>query len=82
MPHLQSGHLHHQLDAAHAFHAPIVTRVESFSGFYPAEAYHQNFLALNPNYPYIVINDMPKVANLKRLDPNLYRADPVLVKGI
>jgi len=71
-----------QLDAAHAFHAPIVTRVESFSGFYPAEAYHQNFLALNPNYPYIVINDMPKVANLKRLDPNLYRADPVLVKGI
>lgn len=71
-----------QLDASHAFAKPIVTRIEDFKGFYPAEAYHQNFLALNPNYPYIVINDLPKVANLKRLDPTLYRADPVLVKGI
>lgn len=55
---------------------------EDFRGFYPAEAYRQNFLALNPNYPHIVINDLPKVANLKRLDPALYRADPVLVMGI
>jgi len=71
-----------QLDAAHVFPAPIVTRLDDLKGFYPAEAYHQNFLALNPNYPYIAINDMPKVANLKRLEPNVYRADPVLVKNI
>jgi len=71
-----------QLGAAHAFSAPIVTRVEEFKSFYPAEAYHQNFLALNPTYPYIVVNDLPKVENLKRLDPSLYREDPVLVKGL
>ena len=71
-----------QLDAAHVFPAPIVTRLDDLKGFYPAEAYHQNFLALNPDYPYIAINDMPKVANLKRLEPNVYRADPVLVKNI
>jgi len=69
-----------QLGASHAFPAPIVTRIEDFKGFYPAEAYHQNFLTLNPTYPYIVVNDLPKVAALKRLNPELYRADPVLVK--
>ncbi len=68
-----------QLDQAHAFDSPIVTKIEPDRTFYPAEAYHQDFLALNPTYPYIVYNDLPKVANLKRLYPDVYRADPVLV---
>jgi peptide-methionine (S)-S-oxide reductase len=69
-----------QLDKAHVFSGPIVTRVEDFKGFYPAENYHQNFLVLHPNYPYIVINDLPKVGELKRMFPELYRNDPVLLK--
>jgi Peptide methionine sulfoxide reductase len=47
--------------------------------FYPAEDYHQDFLTRNPRYPYIVINDLPKIENLQRLFPGLYRATPVLV---
>jgi peptide-methionine (S)-S-oxide reductase len=69
-----------QLDQAHVFSAPIVTRVENFKGFYPAEAYHQNFLVLHPDYPYILINDLPKVKQLKKMYPGLYRNDPVLLK--
>jgi peptide-methionine (S)-S-oxide reductase len=69
----------HQLDAAHVFDAKIVTKVGQFKAFYPAEAYHQDFLTRNPTYPYIQINDLPKVENLKRLFPDLYRPDPVLV---
>ncbi len=68
-----------QLDAAHVFPAPIVTRIEPGRAFYPAEAYHQNFLTLHPNQPYIAINDLPKIEGLKRLFPQLYRVDPVLV---
>lgn len=68
-----------QLNTAHVFPAPVVTTVESGRTFYPAEAYHQNFLTLNPTYPYIVINDLPKVENLKRLFPDNFKADPVLV---
>jgi len=68
-----------QLNDAHVFAAPIVTQIEPGHAFYPAEAYHQNFLTLHPTYPYIVVNDMPKIENLKRLFPTLYRADPVLV---
>ncbi len=68
-----------QLDHAHAFAAPIVTRIEPGKTFYPAEAHHQDFLALNPDYPYIVYNDLPKIAALRRLYPDEYRADPVLV---
>jgi len=67
-----------QLDNAHVFSAKVVTRVEDFKGFYPAESYHQNFLALHPDYPYIAINDLPKVSDLKRMFPDLYRNDPVL----
>jgi len=67
-----------QLDKARAFARPIVTRVDPLKGFYPAEAYHQDFLAHNPNYPYIVINDLPKIVNLKRLFPDQYREKPVL----
>jgi peptide-methionine (S)-S-oxide reductase len=46
---------------------------------YPVEGYHQDFLTRNPRYPYIVINDLPKIEDLKRLFPDLYRATPVLV---
>jgi peptide-methionine (S)-S-oxide reductase len=69
-----------QLGNAHVFASPVVTRVEDFKGFYPAEAYHQNFLALHPGYPYIAINDLPKVTDLKQMFPDLYRNDPVLYK--
>ncbi|HUH84336.1 MAG TPA: peptide-methionine (S)-S-oxide reductase MsrA [Stellaceae bacterium] len=68
-----------QLDAAHVFAKPIVTRIEPDRPFYPAEDYHQDFLTLHPNYPYIVFNDLPKIENLKALFPDLYRAEPVLV---
>jgi peptide-methionine (S)-S-oxide reductase len=67
-----------QLDKARVFRKPIVTRVDALKGFYPAEAYHQDFMILNPRYPYIVINDLPKVANLKRLFPEQYREKPVM----
>lgn len=69
-----------QLDAAKSFDQPIVTTIEMGKPFYPAEAYHQDFLTENPSYPYIVINDLPKVAQLKKLFPDQYRAEPVLVK--
>jgi peptide-methionine (S)-S-oxide reductase len=61
-----------QLRTARAFARPIVTRIES-GGFYPAEAYHQDFMRRNPNYPYIVVNDVPRVAALKAQFPQLYR---------
>jgi peptide-methionine (S)-S-oxide reductase len=67
-----------QLGKARVFSRPIVTRVDPLKGFYPAEAYHQDFLVHNPRYPYIVINDLPKIANLKRLFPDQYREKPVL----
>ncbi len=69
-----------QLGAAHVYTAPIVTRVDRLNGFYPAEAYHQDFLERNPDFPYIRVIDMPKIDNLKRLFPDLYRATPVLVR--
>ena len=68
-----------QLDSAKTFGKPIATTIEMGKTFYPAETYHQDFLTLNPNYPYIVINDLPKVANLKKMYPALYRNDAVLV---
>lgn len=70
-----------QLDAAHAFNKPIVTQLESYNGFYPAEDYHQDFLTEHPSYPYIVINDMPKVANLKQVFAQRYQEKPVMVKS-
>jgi peptide-methionine (S)-S-oxide reductase len=70
-----------QLDAAHAYSKPIVTKLESYTGFYPAEDYHQDFLTEHPSYPYIVINDMPKVANLKQVFAQRYQEKPVLVKN-
>jgi peptide-methionine (S)-S-oxide reductase len=68
-----------QLTADRAFSRPIVTRIEADTGFYPAERYHQDFLVDHPRYPYIVINDLPKVAALKRLFPSQYRDAPALV---
>ena len=70
-----------QLDQAHAFSAAIATKIEPDRTFYPAEDYHQDFLSRNPTYPYIAINDLPKVAALKRLFPDLYRDQPVLVSA-
>jgi peptide-methionine (S)-S-oxide reductase len=70
-----------QLDAAHAYPAPVVTTIEPGKPFYRAEDYHQDFLAKNPGYPYIVYNDLPKVANLKRLFPALYKPAPALVSA-
>jgi peptide-methionine (S)-S-oxide reductase len=63
-----------QLGAAHVYGQPIVTRIEPGASFFPAEAYHQDFLAHHPDYPYIVINDQPKVDALKRLFPQSWRS--------
>jgi peptide-methionine (S)-S-oxide reductase len=68
-----------QLDQAHVFGHRIVTRVDALKGFYPAEGYHQDFLVRNPRYPYIVYNDLPKIANLKRELPQFYVEQPALV---
>ncbi|PZM12517.1 peptide-methionine (S)-S-oxide reductase MsrA [Rhizobium tubonense] len=70
-----------QLNQAHAFGAAIVTKIEPDKTFYPAEDYHQDFLTTHPTYPYIVINDLPKIDDLKRIFPKEYRADPVLVEA-
>jgi peptide-methionine (S)-S-oxide reductase len=62
-----------QLDKARVFRKPIVTQVVPFQAFYPAEAYHQNFLALHPDNPYIVNNDLPKLRKLQKQFPTLSR---------
>jgi peptide-methionine (S)-S-oxide reductase len=62
-----------RLTAAKVYKAPIATRIER-GGFYPAEAYHQDYARLHPWQPYVVINDRPKVAALKRQYPNLFKA--------
>ncbi|MGJ0503867.1 MAG: peptide-methionine (S)-S-oxide reductase MsrA [Methylocystis sp.] len=67
-----------QLSEAKAFSAPIVTTLEPLKAFYPAEAYHQDYLVRHPAQPYIVYNDLPKVENLKSLFPSLYRERPAL----
>ena len=63
-----------KLTAEHRFSAPIVTQVVPFHGFYAAEAYHQHFADKNPDYPYIVVNDAPKVANLRVKYPQLVKS--------
>jgi peptide-methionine (S)-S-oxide reductase len=68
-----------QLGKAHAFGEPIVTRVDKLTGFYAAEDYHQDYLIHNPDDGYIQINDLPKIANLKRIYPAMYRDKPVMV---
>ena len=62
-----------KVNAAHIYKAPVATKIES-GGFWPAEAYHQDFARLHPYYPYILINDRPKVGVLKAKYPNLFKA--------
>jgi peptide-methionine (S)-S-oxide reductase len=61
-----------QLDAAKVYSRKIVTKVEPFQAFYAAEGYHQDYLKNNPDNPYIVYNDLPKLENLKKDFPSLY----------
>ena len=68
-----------QLDATGLYESPIVTTIEPGRAFYPAEDYHQDYLSRNPTQPYIVYNDLPKIEHLRRLFPQVWREDPVLV---
>jgi peptide-methionine (S)-S-oxide reductase len=68
-----------QLGQAGVFKAPIVTKVGPLVAFYPAEAYHQDYAIKHPTQPYIAIHDLPKVDNLKRIFPDMYRPNPVTV---
>ena len=70
-----------QLNQAHAFKKAIVTKIEPDRAFYPAEAYHQDYLTRNPKHPYIVINDLPKIEDLKHYFADLSGPSPVLVLG-
>ena len=69
-----------QLQAAKMFHRPIATKVEGKAAFYPADAYHQNYMARHPRNPYIVANDAPKLRQLQRLFPERMISRPVLVE--
>ncbi len=69
-----------QLDAAKSFKKPIVTKTDTMNAtFFPAEAYHQDYALQHPYQPYIVFNDAPKVENLKKMFPALWRDTPVTV---
>jgi peptide-methionine (S)-S-oxide reductase len=70
-----------QLDKAAVYRQKIVTKIGPLKSFSAAEPYHQDYLFHHPNQPYIVYNDLPKIENLKRLFPDLYRAAPKLVAG-
>lgn len=70
-----------QLNAAKVFKKPIVTKLGPLEAFYPAEAYHQDYLTLHPNQPYIAYNDIPKVENLKKLFADNYIEKPTLVNA-
>lgn len=63
-----------QLNKARVFGAPIVTKVTALQSFYEAEGYHQDYLAHHPDEPYIIVNDLPKVENLRKHFPDLYKA--------
>jgi peptide-methionine (S)-S-oxide reductase len=69
-----------QLTKAKVFSSPIVTKIEPLKGFYAAEDYHQDYLIHNPQQPYIVYNDLPKIEALKQAYPQVYRAKPVALK--
>jgi peptide-methionine (S)-S-oxide reductase len=68
-----------QLNQARVFRSAIVTKIEADRSFFQAEDYHQDFLTKNPRHAYIVINDLPKIEELKKVFPELYRSAPVLV---
>ena len=70
-----------QLNAAKVYKKPIVTKVGPLEAFYPAEAYHQDYLTLHPDQPYIYYNDLPKVANLKKIFAENYIEKPTLVNA-
>ena len=70
-----------QLNAAKVYPKPIVTKISALPAFYPAEAYHQDYLTLHPNQPYIAFNDIPKVNNLKKIFAANYVQKPTLVGG-
>lgn len=70
-----------QLNQEKVFGKQIATTVEPLKTFYPAEAYHQDFLTLHPDHGYIVVNDLPKIDDLKRLFPEIYKAQPSLVNA-
>ena len=70
-----------QLNAAKVYKKPIVTKVGMLDGFFPAEAYHQDYLTLHPNQPYIAYNDLPKVENLKNIFAQNYLEKPTLVSA-
>ena len=70
-----------QLNAAKVYKKPIATKVGPLEGFYPAEAYHQDYLTLHPNQPYIAYNDLPKVENLKKIFAQNYIEKPTLVSN-
>ena len=67
-----------ELNKSKALASPIVTEVVPLKEFYPAEGYHQNFLERNPDYPYIVYNDLPKLDELRKQFPSLYNPSPSL----
>ena len=70
-----------QLNAAKVYGKPIVTKVGPLQGFFAAEAYHQDYLTLHPNQPYIAFNDIPKVENLKKIFAENYIEKPTLVSS-
>ena len=70
-----------QLNAAKVYKKPIVTKVGPLEAFFPAEAYHQDYLTLHPTQPYIAYNDIPKVENLKKTFAGNYIEKPVLVSS-
>jgi len=71
-----------QINGAHVYDAALVTKIEPGHEFFPAEAYHQDYLTLHPTQPYIVFNDIPKIKALKAMYPDLYREEPVLVAKV
>lgn len=70
-----------QIDRARVFDITPVTKIEMNTAFFPAEDYHQDYLVKNPRQPYIMVHDMPKLANLKRVFPEVWREKPVLVQA-
>jgi peptide-methionine (S)-S-oxide reductase len=70
-----------QLNAAKVYKKPIVTKVGPLQAFYAAEDYHQDYLTLHPNQPYIAFNDIPKVENLKKIFTENYIEKPTLVSS-
>ena len=69
-----------QLNAAKVYKKPIVTKIGTLQGFFPAEGYHQDYLTLHPNQPYIAYNDIPKIQNLKKIFAQNYIEKPTLVR--